>query len=219
MLHQKYNVLKDFSFFFRHTNFINFNFDFIFQMNGNVDPQGGATSQRNVHDYKLLIDPCLVKGQTQKIYRYDGIIPGDVHPVIVKDPRNVKALKLRQRLDPIELPVPRFIFILQLNFYRDYLFYRFSMFTLRRHKIDQNYVGEPPAVETTITNLNDNIDKQFLNDMLQKCGPIDELVIYYHPLTKRHLSLARVVFIDVKSARDCVEKFNNKAVMGKVALF
>lgn len=90
-------------------------------MNGNVDLQGGTTSHKNVHDYKLLVDPFLVKGQTQKIYRYDGIVPGDVQypPVTVKDPRNVKALKLRQRLEPIELAVPRFTFT--LIFYFNYL--------------------------------------------------------------------------------------------------
>lgn len=52
--------------------------------------------------------------------------------------------------------------------------------------------------------------------MVQKCGSFDELVIYYHPLTKRHLSLARIVFIDVKSARYCIEKYNGTSVMGKV---
>lgn len=89
-------------------------------------------------------------------------------------------------------------------------------FTHLRFKIDQNYVGEPPAVEITITNLNDNIDRQFLSDMVQKCGSFDELVIYYHPITKRHLSLGRIVFIDVKSAKSCIDKYNNTAVMGKV---
>lgn len=77
-------------------------------------------------------------------------------------------------------------------------------------------MGEPPAVEITITNLNDNIDKQFLTDMVQKNGPSDELIIYYHPVTKRHLGLARIVFIDVKSARSCIDKYNGNSVMGKV---
>lgn len=83
-------------------------------MNGALDQHGGTNTgtpvvqQKPVHDYKLLIDPCLVKAP-QKIYRYNGLVPNDPnpHPVIVKDPRNVKAIRLRTRLDPIELIVPR----------------------------------------------------------------------------------------------------------------
>lgn len=85
-----------------------------------------------------------------------------------------------------------------------------------RFKIDQNYVGEPPAVEVTITNLNDNIDKQFLKDLIQKCGQFDELHIYYHPTTNKHLGLARVVFESVKCSKACITKFNGMSVMGKV---
>lgn len=85
-----------------------------------------------------------------------------------------------------------------------------------RFKIDQNYVGEPPALEITITNLNDNIDKQFLKDLVRKCGPCDELHIYYHRTTNKHLGLARVVFENVKSSKACIEKYNGQSVMGKV---
>lgn len=87
-----------------------------------------------------------------------------------------------------------------------------------RFKIDQNYVGEPPAVEITITNLNDNIDKQFLKNLLQKYGTYDELHIYYHPVTNKHLGLARIVFESVKSAKACIAKYNDTSVMGKVSL-
>lgn len=85
-------------------------------MNGNVElqppPSSAATTHKPVHDYKpdykLLIDPSLVKGAI-KLYRYDGVVINDPQytVVAVKDPRNVKALRLRTRLDPIELPVPR----------------------------------------------------------------------------------------------------------------
>lgn len=85
-------------------------------MNGNIDPQGGNNSssgstagvQKPIQDYKLIVDPFLVKAP-QKIYRYHGIVPNDPNypPVIPKDPRNAKAIRLRVRLDPIELPVPR----------------------------------------------------------------------------------------------------------------
>ncbi|XP_031623064.1 histone-lysine N-methyltransferase SETD1 [Contarinia nasturtii] len=165
-------------------------------MNGNVDPQGGGNSsgaalQKPVQDYKLIIDPFLVKAP-QKIYRYNGIVNDPAYPqVILKDPRNAKAIRLRVRLDPIELPVPRF-------------------------KIDEHYVGDPPAVEITITNMNDNVDENFLRNLLQKCGSTEEQIIYRHPRTQRRLGIARIVFVDVKSARACIEKYNQQSVMGNV---
>lgn len=95
------------------------NFFFLyFQMNGNIEPQGGSNSnssssssvpgmQKPLQDYKLVVDPFLVKAPA-KIYRYNGIVPNDSSfPVILKDPRNAKKICLRVRLDPIELPVPR----------------------------------------------------------------------------------------------------------------
>lgn len=51
---------------------------------------------------------------------------------------------------------------------------------------------------------------------VQKFGPVEELFIYYHPISNKHLGLARVVFEAIKSAAACVEKLNNTSVMGKV---
>lgn len=79
-------------------------------------------------------------------------------------------------------------------------------------------MGEPPPVEITITNLNDNIDQMFLKDLIRKCGTHDEPIIYYHPHTHKHLGLARVVFENVKGATACMEKFNGTSVMGKVSI-
>lgn len=79
-------------------------------------------------------------------------------------------------------------------------------------------MGNPPLVEITITNLNDNIDKQFLTRMLEKYGKYDEMVIYYHPVSNKHLGVARIIFEDEKGARLCIEKFNQKSVMGKVCI-
>lgn len=63
-------------------------------------------------DYKLLMDPCLVK-VPQKVYRYNGIVPNEPnHPLIIlKDPRNTKAIRIRLRLEPMQLPVPRCEFV------------------------------------------------------------------------------------------------------------
>lgn len=49
-----------------------------------------------------------------------------------------------------------------------------------------------------------------------KYGEVDDLCIYHHPYTNKHLGLARVIFANVKSAKDCVEKLNKTSVMGKI---
>lgn len=161
------------------------------QVNGDlIDRQQHAN--RPLRNYKLLSDPFLVKN-APKVYRYDGIVPGDTShpPVVPRDPRSAIA-RIRPRME-VELTVPRF-------------------------RIDQNYIGDPPALEITITNINDNIDRQFLADLISKCGEFDELNIYYHPTTNRHLGLARVVFSTVKGANNCIEKYNGKSVMGRVSV-
>lgn len=140
--------------------------------------------------FKLLVDPCLVKG-ARKLYRIDGAVPGEPswNVVSLKDPR--PSIPRRwTRPDVIDLPVPRF-------------------------KIDSNYIGDPPEVEITITNLNDNIDKQFLTELVCKHGEIEELVIFYHPVTRKHTGIARVVFTEVSSAANCVAALNSRSVMGK----
>ena len=59
-------------------------------------------------------------------------------------------------------------------------------------------MGEPPKVEVTIENLNDNVDKPFLHNMIAKHGPYEEMHIYYHPAKRKHLGLARIVFEEVR---------------------
>lgn len=91
------------------------------------------------------------------------------------------------------------------------------LFFLCRLVIDKDYVGEPPAIEITIKNLNDNVDKNFLSDMLQKAGlQWDEIVIYYHQESNKHLGIARVILRSPRQTKICIEKFNSKSVMGKV---
>lgn len=150
-------------------------------------PQVTPQKQRN---YKLLVDPFLVKGAT-KLCRYDGTVPGDpTYPQVQpRDPRS-QLTRIWTRLELLDLPVPRF-------------------------KIDSNYCGEPPPLEVSFCNLNDNIDKTFLTNMVQKFGSIEEVTIYYHPITNKHLGIARVLFESTKAAKSCVEKLNNTSVMGK----
>jgi [histone H3]-lysine4 N-trimethyltransferase SETD1 len=65
--------------------------------------------------------------------------------------------------------------------------------------------------------LNDNVDKNFLSDMLQRAGfQADEIQIYHHPENDKHLGIARIILHSSKQLKPCVDKFNNKSVMGKV---
>lgn len=49
-----------------------------------------------------------------------------------------------------------------------------------------------------------------------KFGKVDLLQIYYHPITKKHLGLAKIIFEEPSAARFCVQKLNETSVMGKV---
>jgi len=49
-----------------------------------------------------------------------------------------------------------------------------------------------------------------------KFGKIDLLQIFYHPVTKKHLGLAKIIFEDAVSAKCCVQRLNDTSVMGKV---
>lgn len=71
-------------------------------------------------------------------------------------------------------------------------------------------------MEVSITNLNDNINKTFLADMLKKYGTLEDSSIFYHPKSKKHLGLAKVMFESSKDAKSCVEKLNQTSVMGNI---
>lgn len=76
-------------------------------MNGNIESRP-TSSHKSLRDYKMIIDPCLVKGGI-KLYRYEGIVANDPKypPVIPRDPRNQLASRIRSRLEPHDIPVPR----------------------------------------------------------------------------------------------------------------
>lgn len=60
-------------------------------------------------NFKLLADPQLVKCGA-KLYRYDGVVPGDpTYPTITpRDPRN-PLIRIRARpVDPLLLLIPRY---------------------------------------------------------------------------------------------------------------
>ena len=51
--------------------------------------------------------------------------------------------------------------------------------------------------------------------MVSKFGVIEQMEIYYHPKTQKHLGLARLVFEKVKLAKECVNHLHGRSVMGK----
>lgn len=51
---------------------------------------------------------------------------------------------------------------------------------------------------------------------VQKYGELDELTIFYHRRTGKHLGLGRAVFQQVAAARLCTERLHHTSVMGKV---
>ncbi|KAI1291695.1 Histone-lysine N-methyltransferase SETD1 [Halotydeus destructor] len=162
-----------------------------------IIPVNGSRNVVNIDqkrkNWKLVGDPTFQKSLTAKVYRYDGLVLGkevQYPPVLqIRDPRN-KVL-LWSKSENTDLILPRF-------------------------KIDSNYVGPPPALEVSISNLNDNINKNFLLDMVKKFGNIEDLTIFYHPKSNKHLGLAKLLFETGKGAKACVEKLNGKSVMGNI---
>ena len=73
-----------------------------------------------------------------------------------------------------------------------------------------------PSKEVTFANLNDNIDNKFLEEMCVKFGEIDECRIFYHPKTKKHLGLGKVIFQMQRSAKECCQALNSTTKMGNV---
>jgi hypothetical protein len=72
------------------------------KMNGNGEKIPTPSAPKN---YKLLVDPMLTGKKEAKVYRYEGIVPGEA-PVIVRDPRRFSTA-LSKRIDAMDLPVPR----------------------------------------------------------------------------------------------------------------
>lgn len=70
---------------------------------------GNSINQARLHrNFKLLADPQLLKCGT-KLYRYDGVVPGDpTYPAITpRDPRN-PLIRIRAKpIEPLMLVVPR----------------------------------------------------------------------------------------------------------------
>jgi [histone H3]-lysine4 N-trimethyltransferase SETD1 len=83
-------------------------------------------------------------------------------------------------------------------------------------KYDKYWVGPIPAKEVTFNNLNDNIDDKFLEEMCLKFGEVTECKVYYHPKTRKHLGIGKVIFRATKSAKDCAQALNLASKMGNI---
>lgn len=76
-------------------------------MNGNGERTPNASKPAVPRNFKLLVDPLLTGKKEPKVFRYEGIVPGETNPsIIVRDPRN-RLTALSKRLEPFDLPVPR----------------------------------------------------------------------------------------------------------------
>ncbi|MGH0165089.1 UNVERIFIED_CONTAM: hypothetical protein FKN15_058640 [Acipenser sinensis] len=158
------------------------------------NPVGGSGEKRSHHwrSYKLVIDPALKKGP-HKLYRYDGVqfsMPNPGMPPVdsVRDPR---IGRIWTKYKETDLPVPKF-------------------------KIDDCYVGPVPPKEVTFAKLNDNIREGFLSDMCKRFGEIEQVEILYNPINKKHLGIAKVIFVSVKGAKDAVQNLHKTSVMGNI---
>ncbi|XP_008414545.1 histone-lysine N-methyltransferase SETD1A [Poecilia reticulata] len=161
-----------------------------------MDPDSGTETQKAVSlqwkSYKLVQDPAI-RRVTQKVYRYDGVhfsVPDSGFPPVgeLRDPR---PRRLWSRYTEISLPVPKF-------------------------KLDEFYVGPIPLKEVTFARLNDNIKEPFLAEMCSKFGEVEEMEILFHPKTRKHLGLARVLFTNTRGAKDTVKHLHNTSVMGNI---
>ncbi|KAL5257106.1 hypothetical protein ACHWQZ_G012141 [Mnemiopsis leidyi] len=137
-------------------------------------------------NWKLIIDPVIKgKGHT-KVIRYGGTLDGpDEKPAVVKDPRFGSIMRQKE----IDLKMPKF-------------------------KYDKWSVGSPPMKSIFIYGLNDNVNQEFLTGLFQPLGSIDQLKVYYHPKTRKHLGIAFVSFSKSSVTKEVLAKFHGTSIMG-----
>lgn len=56
----------------------------------------------------------------------------------------------------------------------------------------------------------------FLRHICEKYGNVEDVEIFYHPNTKKHLGVARVEFDTVKAAKEAVKHLHQTSVMGNI---
>lgn len=55
-----------------------------------------------------------------------------------------------------------------------------------------------------------------LLEQLLKYGAFEEIQLFFHPVTKKHLGMAHILFLTRRGAKYCVDKLNNTSVMGQI---
>ncbi|KAE9419804.1 hypothetical protein Angca_004191, partial [Angiostrongylus cantonensis] len=183
---------------------------------GPTRPHGSHSSQNTPRCYKTLYDKDL--GAKETIRRYNGHIPG--HPkydvkLPLSDPRNHY---IQYRTVPqADLCVPSFtvaICRISHSFYHFFFHSRYwflaDIFSFIKYRNTLFY----PKVEVALFELNDNVNNAFLQQLAVKIAfPVD-LEVFYHPITKKHLAMAMVVFTTFEEAQRFVREYNGKSVMG-----
>ena len=69
------------------------------------------------------------------------------------------------------------------------------MFSFPLLQFDVYYVGAILPKEVTFTNLNNNINNEFIRNMCAQFGQVEDAKVYFHPKTKKHLGLGKVCFV------------------------
>ncbi|OAF67014.1 hypothetical protein A3Q56_05251 [Intoshia linei] len=145
-------------------------------------------NKQNYKSYKLLVDPFLKQGKI-KIYRFDGILLGEKHSnVTCCDPRGLNygnASKIKEHC----LKLPKLIF-------------------------DEDYIGVPVKNEVLFSNLNDNINDDFLKSMCEPYGNVVKCYVVYDEQTRKHTGIGVVSFEKPNSAKECFSSLHNTNKMG-----
>uniref|UniRef100_A0A1I8A2X1 [histone H3]-lysine(4) N-trimethyltransferase n=1 Tax=Steinernema glaseri TaxID=37863 RepID=A0A1I8A2X1_9BILA len=126
----------------------------------------------------------------QPIYRFRGVCPDPFsafNVTAVRDPRDRD--KIHTKTLPQDLPVPDL-------------------------KLDLNYVGVPEQREVAIFNLNDNVNDSLLKRFCEKVIDPEELMVCYHPSSRKHMKMALVECRSAEDALRFVKYANETELMG-----
>ncbi|KAF8359403.1 set-2 [Pristionchus pacificus] len=141
--------------------------------------------------YKVVYDPTYMKTLKTKdfVRRYNGKC-GEKYKQLDQAGAPTDPRTKYRRIVEKDLPIPNLI-------------------------VDDQYTGIPPKREVTISNLNDNVNHDFLKKMASnhKLKP-QEVHIFHHPETRKHLGMGLILFEKSKDARAFVDACDGQSVMG-----
>eukprot|EP00116_Pleurobrachia_bachei_P000737 sb/3460999/ len=197
---------------------------------------GGIPPENDGRNWKLMIDPALKGKSTQKVIRYEGVLEGPNVSVTIQlsgqcSDHSSRATRIGQanaltvgpRLDSntISITLP-LLFQEVPTLIRDPRFASLARsaplvdLKIPKFKFDKWSVGSPVMKSIFIYGLNDNVNQDFLTEQFSCIGQIDQLKVYYHPKTKKHLGIAFVSFSLPSVAKEVIAKFHGTSIMGNV---